>query len=352
MRWSRFDCNHLLSSLALAACLALPMAGLAGEVTLERGQFVAGGGLASSGGNVVLSGSIGSHDGSGYQAFYANEFQSSGVLTLTSGFWRGAAFTGFPDLTGNWFDPTTDGQGFNLKVTSAGLLGYFFGYDENDEQLWLALNPSGGEFAWGEPITLPAITGDGGVFGDPSNPAQGEFVNWGTVELTFHSCGSAEAVVSGLSGTQSLELVRLTGVAGLAGNRCADPSPYDGLADLTGPWFDPATNGQGWNFIYTPIGLAGKFYGYRANGEQLWLVITNPIASIEKDEPVEFNLSAASGGSFGNPVPPADWFPWGTLTLTFHSCREATAEIDGLDGSQTQDLVMLIETEHMPDCGL
>jgi hypothetical protein len=49
-------------------------------------------------------------------------------------------------LSGLWYDPTLDGEGFNVLVADAGMVVFFYGHDTNDERLWLASDTITGEF--------------------------------------------------------------------------------------------------------------------------------------------------------------------------------------------------------------
>lgn len=123
-------------------------------------------------------------------------------------------------------------------------------------------------------------------------------------------------------------------------------------AGLTGPWYDPETNGQGWNFIATSSGVFGYFYGYSEAGDPLWLITEKAIDDITAGEPITYNLLHGSGGSFSAPVLPGDLAHWGEVTLTFDNCQQAVAEISGVDGTETHQLVRITDTTGLENCGL
>lgn len=123
-------------------------------------------------------------------------------------------------------------------------------------------------------------------------------------------------------------------------------------AGLTGGWHDPETDGQGWNFVATPTGVIGYFYGYSDTGQPLWLITEETIDGVTPGEPLTVQLLQGEGGSFSNPVHPAELTSWGEATLTFENCEEATAEISGTDGVETQELVRISDIPGMPDCAL
>ncbi len=124
------------------------------------------------------------------------------------------------------------------------------------------------------------------------------------------------------------------------------------FAGLTGAWYDPATTGEGWNFVATPSGVFGYFYGYGDDGNPLWLMTEEVIGDISAGEPVTFNLLHGVDGAFAAPVMPDDLQHWGEVTFNFESCNEATAEISGADGSASQQLQRVSETVGVSDCAL
>ena len=122
------------------------------------------------------------------------------------------------------------------------------------------------------------------------------------------------------------------------------------FAGLTGAWYDPATAGEGWNFVATPGGMFGYFYGYGDDGNPLWLITEEVISDITAGEPVTFNLLHGEGGAFAAPVIPDNLQHWGEVTFTFENCNEATAEISGADGTATHQLQRVSETVGASDC--
>ena len=124
------------------------------------------------------------------------------------------------------------------------------------------------------------------------------------------------------------------------------------FAGLTGAWYDPATAGEGWNFVATPGGVFGYFYGYGDDGNPLWLITEEVISDIHAGEPVTFNLLHGVDGTFAAPVIPDNLQHWGEVTFTFDNCSEATAEISGNDGSAIHVLQRVSDTTGLGKCGL
>ena len=252
-----------------------------------------------------------------------------------------------PQVTNAWFDPASDGQGFNLQAAPDGLFGYYYGYDQG-ERLWLVSDFFQGSIVFGEPITVRMMAGGGGEFGAP---AGAPLIEWGWLTITFQSCSTAEARLVGLAGEQSFELIPLANIDGLALTDCAEADAEAmpvGPAGFSGAWFDPETAGQGWNFLLSEFGLSGYFYGYSATGERLWLV--SDVQPIEVGQTAIFDLFEGQGGNFTAPVPSDEIEVWGSLELTVESCESATAVISGADGEQTQALQILAPVVGIPNC--
>jgi hypothetical protein len=251
-------------------------------------------------------------------------------------------------VTGLWYDPDSAGQGFNLQQSPSGLFGYYYGYDDG-KPLWLIFDTLAEEIEFGKELVLDALMPNEGIFGLPVPPGQGGVAHWGTLSLRFDSCTQAQAELTGLSGVQTFELTVLAGVDGLDPFDCQSNPIATDFSDVTGAWFDPATAGQGWNFVKTPAGLVGYFYGYGHGGDPLWLV-TAPILEPTPRWPMLFDLLAGDEGEFHQPVPPAGLAQWGLVELTLADCRRGVARIAGMDGDQVQQIEMLAGVPGLTDC--
>ncbi len=253
-----------------------------------------------------------------------------------------------PQVSGLWFDPTTEGQGLNLQMTEGGLMGFYYGYADG-VPLWLVFDVHPGPVAFGEQMVLTALAPQEGVFGAPLPPELGGVAPWGTLELRFDSCSEAHARLEGLSGAQEFELVLLSGIDGFDAEDCTTAGTPRPMADASGTWFDPQTAGQGWNLLQTPAGLVAFFYGYDQEGAPLWL-ITEQLLDIELGVAQRFDLLGGQGGAFDSPVPPAQLQRWGEVEFEFESCRSGIARISGIDGEQEQQLQMLAAVPGVAEC--
>jgi hypothetical protein len=94
-----------------------------------------------------------------------------------------------PGLSGTWYNPAEDGQGFLLEVGYAGpnkfLFASFYTYGPNGEQVWLVAQLTSENGTTGNvTIYIP----QGGTWGDPSTADLS--IVWGTGSFSFPTCSS------------------------------------------------------------------------------------------------------------------------------------------------------------------
>ena len=133
----------------------------------------------------------------------------------------------FPVLelhTGAWFDPDKAGRGFNVEISQdpanadgAQLIVYWYDYFEG-EQVWMN---GAASFEWGaSEVVLPMQITRGGQFGEAFDPAQVETTaDWGTLNVRFTGCKTAQFSYDSAFGSGSFNLERLTQPLG---TRCDD----------------------------------------------------------------------------------------------------------------------------------
>ena len=101
----------------------------------------------------------------------------------------------------------------------------------------------------------------------------------------------------------------------LAGTFCSLAKAAEVCAGVSGAWFDPSFDGEGFYLLETDLGLAITFYGYVDSGQRLWLVsevLPDPIAF---DTELSVNMLVGEGGSFQQPSPSSELSVWGSLSL-------------------------------------
>jgi hypothetical protein len=97
-------------------------------------------------------------------------------------------------ISGTWYNPAQDGQGWVVEVlgqTSGDLsfLSYFYGYDNNGEQLWLVTGTSTSVID-GNTAVADVYRTSGTGFGGDFNPDSVAFAVVGTVMFEFDNCNS------------------------------------------------------------------------------------------------------------------------------------------------------------------
>lgn len=117
---------------------------------------------------------------------------------------------------------------------------------------------------------------------------------------------------------------------------------------LSGAWYDPASNGEGFFVLVAESGLVVTWYGYDAQGQRLWLVSETYAGSVELGVPITLNLFRGGGGVFTQPL--ASIQAWGSLSLRFDDCTHALAALTGLDGAKTSQLQQFAGVREQGSC--
>ncbi len=96
-------------------------------------------------------------------------------------------------LSGSWYDPTHDGEGFNIEVLDANrAVIYWFTFDPQGNRRWMF---GIGEFRNGKLVVDDMLTTSGGVFGPDFDPATVVKTRWGSLELDI-DCNGGTATYS------------------------------------------------------------------------------------------------------------------------------------------------------------
>ena len=237
-----------------------------------------------------------------------------------------------PAMSGSWYSPERNGEGFTLQVLDNGTAhALWFTYPPTGgagQQAWIYA--SGGRIEADRIVFEDAITTRGPRFGAQYDPAQLQAIPWGRIEFQFTTCNQANVTYQGPaawgSGTRSV--TRLTALADLecTGKQRVHGSgarTLAGLRNRSGAWFDPAHNGEGWNVEELPDGRTQVYwFTYDANGEQAWTIGVSPTSGTSMT--IEQNLRPV-GTRFGDGFDASQVTaqPWGRLELQLSSCQAA-----------------------------
>jgi len=126
------------------------------------------------------------------------------------------------------------------------------------------------------------------------------------------------------------------------------PEEVSDAAGLAGLWYDPAFDGEGFNVLVGPDSWFLYYYGWRSNGQRLWLLSESMTGSIFFGQSITLGMSIAKSGTFADPDPSLQ--AWGVMTIIFDSCTAARAYLQGDDGTKTVNLVKLLGIDDL-DCG-
>ena len=252
-----------------------------------------------------------------------------------------------PGITAAWYDPAHDGEGFLLEMLpgNAAVM-YWFTYDANGEQDWYI---AAGEVR-GNRIVFPQLLRvSGGEFGpgfDPGNISE-EVV--GSASFIWSGCDKGNMSYRIGSQHGRMELYRITRLMGIdCGKVLLPPERPEGV--LSGSWYDPTHNGEGYNVEVLINGqVVVYWFSYDPEGNRRWFF---GLGDIVEGKLVFDDILTSSGGIFGPDFNPdlVKFEPWGTLELDL-TCEGGTATYKSTEegfGSGTLNVVRLTNIDQLP----
>ena len=234
-----------------------------------------------------------------------------------------------PAFSGTWFAPERSGEGISLQILDNGsALALWFTYPPvggTGQQAWIYAQD--GRIEGDRVIFDAAFTTRGPRFGTEYRAADLQLVPWGTFELRFSDCNTADLTYAGPSawGSASRRLTRLTAYAELecTGKKqltSANTRTLSSLKQRTALWYDPAHNGEGWVAEELPDGRTQFFwYSYDGNGDQAWMVgVSATSGNIVTIPDMYRPVGARFGSAFdANAV---QRVAWGNVSVAFATC--------------------------------
>ncbi|RKZ03325.1 hypothetical protein DRQ25_17865, partial [Candidatus Fermentibacteria bacterium] len=220
------------------------------------------------------------------------------------------------DHSGSWYNPARNGEGFHIQFLEADqALVIWFTYpgtsdNAQTEQAWIL---GIGEVVSGKIIVTDAIKASGPVFGEDYDKEDVARTIWGDISVTFSGPDNGMVKYDGLDGAGTTQITRITT---LADSAISSSLP----AGISGAWFDPATDGQGWFVeILSPSAALVYWFTYDQNGNQAWNL---GVGTIYANKVVLSESRSGKGTFFGTAFKPEDieQVLFGMLTLEFHSC--------------------------------
>jgi len=114
---------------------------------------------------------------------------------------------------GLWYDPSKDGEGYNLIISPIGRILYFYGFKASGLRLWLVSELVTTTLEVGLKVVIKMFESTQGTFSSPV-PSGEALVEWGNAEITVIDCDTIKIVISGTDGSKTSNTVRLAGIIG------------------------------------------------------------------------------------------------------------------------------------------
>jgi hypothetical protein len=247
-----------------------------------------------------------------------------------------------PGISGNWFDPNHDGEGWFVQVLNdTQALVYWFTYAPpavggDEAQAWIG----GVGDIRGSGIVVPAgasFISKGPRFGSEFDPNEVALRPWGKFVLSFSDCDNGLMYYRSDDpdfGHGSLDLKRLSQIDGLTCggqyDTAAQPQAEAEFAvtpAISGAWYDPDHEGEGWLLeVLDDSQALLAWFTYDPQGEQAWFYGTGTVDGSQ----VTFDLLAPAGTDFGPTFNPGEVQrpPWGKATFSFDNCESGSMTYD------------------------
>jgi hypothetical protein len=238
-------------------------------------------------------------------------------------------------LTGAWYNPFYNGQGFQFTIGDGLLFGAWYTFDDTsggaEHQRWYSLQAAIPGTPGSADVTIYENT-SGNFDAPPSTSAHAV----GVATLTFDSCTSGHFAFSlddGRTGDIALQPLLPNVECVETGTPESPPSDFG----YSGTWYDPSAGGQGMMITVNPIvsQVFGGWYTYTAHGAgsgaegKRWFSLQGRygVGHTSMDIPIYVTTGGTfgEGGSVGTSL-------IGEATLTFLSCNTATLDYAFDDG--------------------
>ena len=236
----------------------------------------------------------------------------------------GSAFRVEAGISGLWFDPARDGEGFSVEVLDGDqALVIWYTYDLVGGQLWLI---GVGEIDGGSIVVDPLVLTTGTRFGPDFDPDQVERAVWGRLRMDFDDCDHGRFSFEGPAGygSGSHSLRRLGALSGVA---CGGSMTGTAHSEFSGHFYDLERSGEGFAIQMLDTGdgsvvPVGYWFTYTPNGQLAWLM---GVGSMHEGRFAAQDVFQPVGARFGSGFDAGDVerLPWGQWTIDFQNCRTA-----------------------------
>ncbi len=299
------------------------------------------------------------------QGRWQNYENSSGEASLQGGFdnWLSVPLTdndpplmGLP-ITALYYDPNRNGEGFSLEtLNEAGNFWLqWFTYNGSGQARWYVAADSA--LAANGLATHTLYTVNGGVFGPDYDSELTELAAFGELEFIFDAVGGLQQrgyskYIDPTTGAVFRFVVEpFTQAEGFINS--PDNTQDFHAAALTGSWFDPNRNGEGFHLqILTDETAVMQWFSFTPEGDKQWIVASGGLISYPGADTVLIEFAdtyTATGGVFGADFNANDIVlqRWGNLQFEL-SCNGGQVNYQAEDstyGSGNYPLVRLTASE-------
>jgi hypothetical protein len=228
-------------------------------------------------------------------------------------------------FTGNWYNPDHDHQGLQIEVIDPRqAVVAWYTYDDAGEPVWLF----GVGGIRGDTIEVPLDSFGGGRFPTASDRGTVNIEPWGTAEIQFADCNSAELRWETESADFDDGTLPLTRLTNMEGRRCGQAEDFQRairfsfeqgadswsavFADYSEEQLDTIGTAAGWTGLPFPLRDRN---GFRLSGknvsDDLAMFLKHPIAGLAPDTEyrVELAMTFATNvpqGCVGTGAPPGE----------------------------------------------
>ena len=235
--------------------------------------------------------------------------------------------------SGHFFVPSRSGEGWLLEILdpeTAAISWFTYPPEGSDrEQAWMV---GVGDIEGNRIVFDELLESRGSPFGPGVDSNDLDFIEWGKLQLEFGSCNNGVVSYEAQDEAWGDGQRRFTRLVEMEGTPCgAQPrAPTIDAPGVSGQWYDPDANGQGW-FLeeYAPGEVFMAWYTYDGSGDPAWIVGEGELIG---DEIIFADLLMPVGTRFGDAFD-ADAIEarhWGTMIMQFADCEQALVEYDSV----------------------
>ncbi len=231
--------------------------------------------------------------------------------------------------SGSWYDVNRSGEGYIIEILpdNRALMTWFTYLPNQPEQAWII---GTGTYANNRILLENVTITSGGVFGPTFDPEAVVNQTWGDISFEFNGCNSGVISYNSLDRNYADGNHVTTRLTSLSGGDCSTHDPSNDVLDgVSGAWYDPTHNGEGWFLEYLGNNSVLMYwFTYDNLGNQKWML---DVGNIDANKLITFsNLVQVNGTFFGDNFNSANTsnIPWGTMQMQINDCNSLSVSYD------------------------